>query len=308
MKQLICEMCGSNDLVKDGGVFVCQSCGCKYSVEEAKKMMVEGVVEVTGTVKVDDSEEYERLIRSIKLKYDDGEYEDAAELCVKALSYGKNDSDLQLLRYLSIAFKEMPKIALGLTSVSAGNSMVEKAARKVFEAAREEHSDSQSSYADYSIKAFPLFKRPLAILNLANDMQPASHRVFSGVEATKYYVIARSLEGIHDVENLPNEYWLSIDDLLGHESIHAKVGYVAYKPEAIWHDDLFMYIDSRKKWCEANNETLPASITEHQKGIDSYPNELAAHRRRAGECQHCGGMFKGTFKKKCARCGKPKDY
>lgn len=39
MKQLICEMCGSADLVKQEGVFVCQECGCKYSVEEAKKMM-----------------------------------------------------------------------------------------------------------------------------------------------------------------------------------------------------------------------------------------------------------------------------
>ena len=55
MKKLTCEMCGSTDLVKQDGVFVCQSCGCKYSVEEAKKMMVEGTVEVTGTVKVDNS-------------------------------------------------------------------------------------------------------------------------------------------------------------------------------------------------------------------------------------------------------------
>ena len=38
MKQLTCEMCGSTDLLKQDGVFVCQSCGCKYSVEEAKKM------------------------------------------------------------------------------------------------------------------------------------------------------------------------------------------------------------------------------------------------------------------------------
>ncbi len=38
MKQLTCKMCGSNDLVKQDGVFVCQNCGCKYSVEEAKKM------------------------------------------------------------------------------------------------------------------------------------------------------------------------------------------------------------------------------------------------------------------------------
>lgn len=57
MKQLTCEMCGSTDLTKQDGVFVCQTCGCKYSVEEAKKMMVEGTVDVTGsTVKVDNSD------------------------------------------------------------------------------------------------------------------------------------------------------------------------------------------------------------------------------------------------------------
>lgn len=53
MKQLACEMCGSSDLIKSEGVFVCQNCGCKYSVDEAKKMMVEGVVEVTGTVSIE---------------------------------------------------------------------------------------------------------------------------------------------------------------------------------------------------------------------------------------------------------------
>ena len=55
MKQLTCEMCGSTDLIKQDGVFVCQSCGIKYSVEEAKKMMVEGTVEVQGTVQIDNS-------------------------------------------------------------------------------------------------------------------------------------------------------------------------------------------------------------------------------------------------------------
>lgn len=62
MKHLSCEMCGSTDLVKQDGVFVCQSCGTKYSVEEAQKMMVEGTVDVTGsTVKVDTSNELNNL-------------------------------------------------------------------------------------------------------------------------------------------------------------------------------------------------------------------------------------------------------
>lgn len=46
MKQIVCEMCGSNNVLKQDGMFVCQDCGTKYSVEEAKKLMVEGVVQV----------------------------------------------------------------------------------------------------------------------------------------------------------------------------------------------------------------------------------------------------------------------
>ena len=66
MKQLTCEMCGSTDLLKQDGVFVCQTCGTKYSVEEAKKMMIEGIVEVHGTVKVDNSASVERYLTNAR--------------------------------------------------------------------------------------------------------------------------------------------------------------------------------------------------------------------------------------------------
>lgn len=56
MKQLVCEMCASTDILKEDGVFICQSCGIKYSVEEAKRMMAEGTIEITGTVKADNSD------------------------------------------------------------------------------------------------------------------------------------------------------------------------------------------------------------------------------------------------------------
>ena len=74
MKKLTCEMCGSTELMKDGGVFICQVCGCKYSVEEAKRMMIEGSVDVSGsTVKVDNSafvEKYLQNARRAKMKED----------------------------------------------------------------------------------------------------------------------------------------------------------------------------------------------------------------------------------------------
>ena len=66
MKQLTCEMCGSTDLIKEDGVFVCQSCGCKYSVEEAKRLMIEGTVDVQGTVKVDNSAFVEKYLANAR--------------------------------------------------------------------------------------------------------------------------------------------------------------------------------------------------------------------------------------------------
>ena len=66
MKRLTCEMCGSTDLIKDGGVFVCQSCGCKYSIEEAKRMMIEGTVDVQGIVKVDNSAFVEKYLANAR--------------------------------------------------------------------------------------------------------------------------------------------------------------------------------------------------------------------------------------------------
>ena len=66
MKKLTCEMCGSVDLLKNEGMFVCQSCGTKYSVEEAKKMMIEGVVDVQGVVKVDNSQLVEKYLQNAR--------------------------------------------------------------------------------------------------------------------------------------------------------------------------------------------------------------------------------------------------
>ena len=74
MKQLKCEMCGSTDLIKQDGVFVCQSCGVKYSVEEAKKMMVEGTVVVEGVVSVDETAKIENWLNLSKNAIDSGNY------------------------------------------------------------------------------------------------------------------------------------------------------------------------------------------------------------------------------------------
>lgn len=66
MKALVCELCGGNDFVKTGDFFVCQSCGTKYTAEDAKKMMIEGTVDVRGTVKVDNSDFVEKFLMNAR--------------------------------------------------------------------------------------------------------------------------------------------------------------------------------------------------------------------------------------------------
>lgn len=98
MKQLVCEMCGSTDLVKDGGVFVCQSCGCKYSVEEAKKMMVEGTVNVQGTVKVDNTAQIENFLGIAKNALSANNHSEADDYANKILEIDPQHAEAWLIK------------------------------------------------------------------------------------------------------------------------------------------------------------------------------------------------------------------
>ena len=54
MKLIKCELCGSNQLVKQGDYFVCQFCGTKYAPEAAKKLIVDiaSPISIDGAVEV----------------------------------------------------------------------------------------------------------------------------------------------------------------------------------------------------------------------------------------------------------------
>lgn len=64
MKQLSCELCGGNELRKEDGVYKCLNCGTSYTLEEAKKMFIDGVVDIKGTVKVDNTEIIDKYLKN----------------------------------------------------------------------------------------------------------------------------------------------------------------------------------------------------------------------------------------------------
>lgn len=98
MKQLTCEMCGSTDLLKQEGVFVCQTCGTKYSVEEAKKMMIEGTVNVSGTVKVDDTDKIENYLEMARSAYEAGNKSEAEAYCNRIIEIGPQNYEAWFMK------------------------------------------------------------------------------------------------------------------------------------------------------------------------------------------------------------------
>lgn len=84
---MVREICGSNDIMKHDGCYVCQECGIKYSVEEARKLMIEGTVDVSGSiVQVDRSNEIENRIKNIINEYNVNHMKECFQLCSDVLN------------------------------------------------------------------------------------------------------------------------------------------------------------------------------------------------------------------------------
>lgn len=99
MKKIVCEMCGSNDLIKKDNVYVCESCGTKYSVAEAKKMMIEGKVDVSGSkVKVDEKDKIKNFLMMANNAYDADNKKEAENYCNKIIEIEPENSEAWLLK------------------------------------------------------------------------------------------------------------------------------------------------------------------------------------------------------------------
>lgn len=115
MKELICEMCGSNNVIKQDGLFVCQSCNTKYSIEEAKKIMFGETVEVTGTVKIDHSSELDNLYKLARRARDNNNMDDAYQYYKEILLKDPNNWEPQFYT----AYYKATKTSIGNISLAA---------------------------------------------------------------------------------------------------------------------------------------------------------------------------------------------
>lgn len=144
MKQLTCEMCGSTELMKQDGVFVCQTCGTKYSVEEAKKMMVEGTVEVAGTVKVDDSAKIANYYTMAENAYDASNQKEAESYCNKIIEIEPTNYKAWLLKGRAAGWQSTLANIRVEESVNCFNKAIDNAPEDKIEEVKKTASDEIS--------------------------------------------------------------------------------------------------------------------------------------------------------------------
>ncbi len=119
MQAIICEICGSNELVKVGNVFVCEYCKTKYDPEAAKNLYKNNV-----RVLIDESTKAENLIKLAFEEYNLGNYPTAGELVNEALELDAEAAAAWELRWLLslIEFQNEVEALLATPVVSSGET------------------------------------------------------------------------------------------------------------------------------------------------------------------------------------------
>ena len=103
MKSLKCEICGNTNLLKDDGIFICQSCGTKYSIEEIKKMInINDSKENTST---DNESLIDNYLMMARNAAETGNHTEAVTYCNKVIEINSKNSEAWLLKGTSTGWQ-----------------------------------------------------------------------------------------------------------------------------------------------------------------------------------------------------------
>lgn len=142
MNKIVCELCGSNDLIKKDGMFECQNCGTKYSAEEVKKLMIEGKVDISGsTVKVDDTEKITNYFLMAEKAYNADNKKEAEDYCNKIIEVDPTNYKAWLLKGKAAGWQStLAKLRIEET-ISAFKTAIQNAPEDEVDKIKEEESN-----------------------------------------------------------------------------------------------------------------------------------------------------------------------
>lgn len=109
MKKIACEVCGSEALVKRGGVFVCEYCGVKYSLEDAKQLFGERPENTETVAQTDNTALIQKLMGYARRAHHKEDWEYVAKFYGRVEQYEPDNME-------AVFFSAYSKAMLSLSS------------------------------------------------------------------------------------------------------------------------------------------------------------------------------------------------
>ena len=163
MKRIVCELCDGMEFAKVDGMFVCQSCGTKYSVEEAKALMreVEGDAPAVSASAAPEETSHKAQIENLYAlatsAFEASNNQETETYCNKIIELDASCYQAWLLKGKAIGW-----------SSTYGNSRIEEAAKVMLKAV-EVAPDTQTKEAVVLDALDATTDMCLAITSLAQD-------------------------------------------------------------------------------------------------------------------------------------------
>ena len=332
VKRITCEMCGGNDILKQDSLFVCQSCETKYTVEEAKKLMIEGTVEVAGTVKIDTSADVEALMMRGHLFLDDADWTQANEYFDRVLDIdpkhapayiGKlcaelkvsSESDLPSATKTVTADSKQPEYMLEVASLIKSGAKI--SAIKVYKDATgvglKEAKDFVDSFSDVSLKVATKTKSEYVDLSNNNNFSKARRFASADYLAKLEGYISEQIRLAKEQARLEHER----EEERRKQVLEAKEPGLSERYDRIndskrrmhpsehgWRTlaSLYRGMNGYRDTAELADECEAQILIVREE--QRKREEQSAQWQQQGLCSHCGGQLGGLLTQKCKTCGK----
>lgn len=330
MQAIKCELCGSNQLIKKDGYFQCEHCGTKYTLEEAKKLIVSGTVEfVIGNA------EKERLLKNAETLLNLGETNKALNLYHEITHKYPND-------YRGWFGLFTTPIYRGLASSNSFKlddhiNLLKHLTRSIELC---EDKSKITDFFDFVIESYGanlktkylLKKDDLKVYNSNGqniDIPTIDNITQWLIYHTNKVRILINYEPFNIfINNLTSTYINSVRSgniIPSSSSIRSLSFSTPNKNFIEWNNKLnIQFLTPLLKQIQCNNVFSTMNMKTDSFNIICerwiYSNRVLIKSpiiltkefvyKTSNLCQHCGGEFelKSLFKKVCSKCGKPKDY
>ena len=295
MGKLQCDICGGTLVMQSGGQSaVCDSCGMQYSVERVREKVreIRGVVSVEGTVRTQDAD---FIIRGGVLE-----------------RYNGNDVHVVIPDSVVKIGEKAFEGCAGIQSVTFPPNVIE--------IGNDAFSDCQSlndiklsnalvKIGRWSFRGCCSLKR----VNLPESVRTIGNWAFNGCTSLEVInipdqvgAVDRWAELYGAFENCP-----ALREVIISETQKETLFIYESSDGMLWSGparDIFQEKPDEDDDWDATRNCGPWYINFVHEIEEENSRRVQEKRRAEGKCLYCGGTFTGLFTKKCARCGKRKDY